>query len=88
VSIEPLRHESTTVFARGEDRAVSVVVHGNSAYIGFANDWEQRTSSVVEVNLITMEEVGGIVTPAGASWLYTGIGSGDFAFFGSRYTKP
>lgn len=85
VSIEPLSHQGTVVFSRGEDRAVSVVVHGRSAFVGFANDWEQHTSSVVQVDLFSMIEVGAIVTPAGASWLYTGISSGDFAFFGSRY---
>uniref|UniRef100_A0A6T8P5J7 Fibronectin type-III domain-containing protein n=1 Tax=Hemiselmis andersenii TaxID=464988 RepID=A0A6T8P5J7_HEMAN len=85
VQIEPMKHTGTIVFSRGEDRAVSVVVFGGSAYVGFANDWEQKTSSIVQVDLATMREVGALVTPPGASWLYTGVSSGGFAFFGSRY---
>ena len=36
---------------------MSVVVWGGQAYVGLANEWEQDTSSIIQVDLETMTEV-------------------------------
>jgi hypothetical protein len=85
VHIESLTHVATTELRRGEDRAVSLVVFDGRAFVGLANEWEQDTSSIVQVDLDTMTEMAALVTPPGCTWLYTAAAVRGFAFFGSRY---
>lgn len=52
VHVRSLTHVESVEFKKGEDRAVSVVVWGGQAFVGLANEWEQDTSSIIQVQLI------------------------------------
>ncbi len=60
--------------------------HGSYAFIGFGSAWAEGTTSVVKVDLDRMVRVAAIVTREGQTWLYTGVGYKDWAFFGTRGT--
>ena len=85
VHVNSLTHVKSVEFKKGEDRAVSVVVWGGQAFVGLANEWEQDTSSIIQVDLATMSEVAALVTPTGCTWLYAGARAHEWGFFGSRY---
>eukprot|EP00960_Hanusia_phi_P075622 768448-Hanusia_phi.AAC.10 len=85
VNLQSMTHVSSVEFFRGEDRAVSIVVWRGQAFVGLANEWEQDTSSIIQVDLQTMKEVAALVTPKGCTWLYAAVGWQDEALFGSRY---
>eukprot|EP00961_Rhodomonas_salina_P039628 532291-Rhodomonas_salina.3 len=44
-----MSHVKTVELQPGEDRAVTLVVYSGKAFVGLANEWEQDTSSVVQV---------------------------------------
>lgn len=85
VDVVSMSHVKTVELQPGEDRAVTLVVYSGKAFVGLANEWEQDTSSVVQVDLETMREEAAIVTPPGCTWLYAATINRGFAFFGSRY---
>jgi hypothetical protein len=85
VHVHSLTHVKSVEFKKGEDRAVSVVVWGGQAFVGMANEWEQDTSSIIQIDLETMIEVAALVTPVGCTWLYAAAIAKEWAFFGSRY---
>ena len=56
------------------------------AFVGFGSAWAEGTTSVVKVDLERMVRVAAIITREGQTWLYTGLGYKDWAFFGTRGT--
>lgn len=74
-------------FVSGEDRPATIIMRGEYAYIGFGSAWAEGASSVVKVDLKRMVRVSGVVTKEGQTWLYSGVGWQQWAFFGTRGTE-
>ena len=74
-------------FVSGEDRPATIVVRDSYAYIGFGSAWAEGASSVVKVDLDRMIRTSGVVTKEGQTWLYTGLGWQQWAFYGTRGTE-
>eukprot|EP00282_Hemiselmis_andersenii_P040808 CAMPEP_0172066736 /NCGR_PEP_ID=MMETSP1043-20130122/11313_1 /TAXON_ID=464988 /ORGANISM="Hemiselmis andersenii, Strain CCMP441" /LENGTH=739 /DNA_ID=CAMNT_0012726901 /DNA_START=122 /DNA_END=2338 /DNA_ORIENTATION=+ len=87
VDLRTMRRASSLEFVSGEDRPATIVMRGNYAFIGFGSAWAEGASSVVKVDVERMVRVSGVVTKEGQTWLYTGLGWQQWAFFGTRGTE-
>jgi len=86
VDLETMTRVGDSHFIDGEDRPATIVVHGRHGYIGFGSAWAEGTSSVLKVDLERMVRVAAVITRQGQTWLYTGLGYKNYAFYGTRGT--
>mmetsp|Transcript_52095 Transcript_52095/g.129759 ORF Transcript_52095/g.129759 Transcript_52095/m.129759 type:complete len:611 (+) Transcript_52095:523-2355(+) len=87
VDLRTMQRVSTLDFVSGEDRPATIVMRGAYAFIGFGSAWAEGASSVVKVDVDRMVRVSGVVTKEGQTWLYTGVGWQQWAFYGTRGTE-
>ena len=87
VDLRSMSRAGDCMLIDGEDRPAAIIVHGRHAYIGFGSAWAEGTSSVLKVDLERMVRVAAVITRDQQTWLYTGLGYKDYAFFGTRGTE-
>jgi len=87
VDLRTMKRVGSLDFVSGEDRPATIVMRGVYAFIGFGSAWAEGASSVVKVDVSRMVRVSGVVTREGQTWLYTGIGWQQWAFYGTRGTE-
>ena len=87
VDLKTMKRVKDLDFVSGEDRPATIIIRGDYAFIGFGSAWAEGASSIVKVDLKRMVRVSGVVTKEGQTWLYSGVGWQQWAFFGTRGTE-